>query len=234
MPINGDVVEVINRTSKSLTYQVDGRRFRLAPGPNHILWEHVRYAKNQNPLMGSIDPFDIRSVGFLIGVAGTKDPVSPIEQSDDEELLDRSMYGPDEIVKIKTRHINTRGSINRPLRQEEREDYIPSEHLPPADLAAKLPPAQVGLVTSATPAAQTERTRIKRVLTAEQKQRASDNLAKAREVKASQKVAGPHVSGAPVGAGNPGVPAMSPVARTETITVDGKRYEVIQQLDPRS
>jgi len=148
MPDNGDFVTIYNRTSRPLEYQMDGRIYPLAPGPNERPWEHVRYAKNQNPLMGSADPFSTQ-VGYLVGarwkVGGVeegKDPIDPIEQSSAIELLDHG-DNPN-VVHVQTRHINSRISANRDLRADERVDTLPSAKLSP-------PPAKAPIATAPDP-----------------------------------------------------------------------------------
>jgi len=130
MPDNGDFVTIINRTSKALEYQMNGRIYELKPGPNERPFEHVRYAKDQNPLMGSADKFSVQ-IGSLVGhrwETGGKtegrDDITPIEQSTSKELLDREG---EDVVEIQTRHVVTRGGANRELRSDEAADAIPSQ-----------------------------------------------------------------------------------------------------------
>ncbi len=134
MPDNGDFVTIINRTSKPLEYQMDGRIFELKPGPNERPFEHVRYAKSQNPLMGSADKYSIQ-IGSLVGhrweLGGKtegRDDISPVEQSTSKELLDREG---DDVVEIRTRHVVTRGSANRVPTAAEAADAIPSQLVSP-------------------------------------------------------------------------------------------------------
>ena len=136
MPDNGDFVTIINRTSKALEYQMNGRIYELKPGPNERPFEHVRYAKDQNPLMGSADKFSVQ-IGSLVGhrwETGGKtegrDDITPIEQSTSKELLDRQG---EDVVEIQTRHVVTRGGANRPPTADEATDAIPAQlAAPPA------------------------------------------------------------------------------------------------------
>jgi hypothetical protein len=77
--------KVINRTSRPLSYIADGRVYTLQPGVNIIPSTHVRFAKSQNPVMGSEDYYTL-SFDSLIGVDG-KDDCSPIP----DELLESAI-----------------------------------------------------------------------------------------------------------------------------------------------
>lgn len=87
----GDVVTLINRTSKPLTVRYDGIDYTIEPGENPAFPRvMVKYAKDQNPLMGSEHPFDPNRFVSLVGVKGTKDDCAPIEQSSAPQRIDRS------------------------------------------------------------------------------------------------------------------------------------------------
>ncbi len=143
MPANGDFVTIINRTSLPLKYQANGRIYSLKPGKNERPFEHVRYAKTQNPLMGSADKYTIQ-IGSLVGhrweVGGIeegRDDIFPVEQSTSKELLDREG---DDVVEIKTRHVVTRGGAQRPPTAAEAADAIPAQLVAPAPQNAPSPP----------------------------------------------------------------------------------------------
>jgi hypothetical protein len=79
-PVNlGEIAQVVNRTSKPLTYLVDGRRYTLKPGVNQVLDFHIPFAMAQNVLPGSADPNVPSRYESLIGVPG---------KTDCDELLD--------------------------------------------------------------------------------------------------------------------------------------------------
>ncbi len=86
-----ETVTLINRTSKPLRAMFDGQRFVFKPGPNPgVPIVVVQYAKDQNPVMGTQDRYEYEGSDFLVGVEDWGDPVSPIEQSDAIERLNRS------------------------------------------------------------------------------------------------------------------------------------------------
>jgi len=86
-----ETVTLINRTSKPLRAMFDGQRFVFKPGPNPgVPIVVVQFAKDQNPIMGTQDRYELEGSLYLVGVAEWGDNVSPIEQSDAIELLDRS------------------------------------------------------------------------------------------------------------------------------------------------
>lgn len=90
-----ETVTLVNRTSKVLFVTFDGQTKALEPGENPgfpliAVW----HAKKQNVLMGSEDPNNPMSRTYLVGVkvkAGQKqkDDISPLEQSDAPQFLNR-------------------------------------------------------------------------------------------------------------------------------------------------
>lgn len=80
----GNPVVLHNRTSKPLEFTADGRHYVLQPGDNHGFLEgHVRFACNQNPLMGSEDYYTLEFTS-KVGVKGTPElekqwPCTPID-----------------------------------------------------------------------------------------------------------------------------------------------------------
>ena len=89
-----ETVTLINRTTSPLKVTFDGMDIPIKPGVNHgFPAVCVPYAKAQNPLMGSKHPFSPTHFESLVGVEGTKDPITPLEQSDAVELFDRSKLG---------------------------------------------------------------------------------------------------------------------------------------------
>lgn len=93
----GEFVFIVNRTSQILSYVYGAKTFSLRPGINERPYEHVYFAKNQNPLRGSLSKFGGGSQQFLVGVQvpegsteKQKDDLSPLEQSGSPELIDRT------------------------------------------------------------------------------------------------------------------------------------------------
>lgn len=94
----GDPIVLVNRTSKPLTFQVDGRQFTLQPGKNYNFLEgHARFAMAQNPLNGTEDYYTLQFVS-LVGVEGKTDcesiPDEVIEAAKEAERFDISSLDP--------------------------------------------------------------------------------------------------------------------------------------------
>jgi hypothetical protein len=93
----GSIVTIVNRTTRILKVTKNGLDMSLPPGETHVTSDWVRFAKQQNPVPGTGNPFTLEFES-LVGVKGTKDDISPI--SDDilnalpAERLDRSMLDP--------------------------------------------------------------------------------------------------------------------------------------------
>src|SRR5258708_10008063 len=87
-------VTLINRTAKPLNGTWDGRSYSIGPGKNSFPALMALKFKEQNPIFGSQDPFSMDKQ-YLLGIVEDNDPITPIEQSDKVELLDRSkLTGP--------------------------------------------------------------------------------------------------------------------------------------------
>ncbi len=73
-------VELFNRAPVDLTVQFDGQCKTLKPGKTTVPGVVVQYAKNQNPVMGSQDPYNphISGAQYLVGVVGSKDNCEPL------------------------------------------------------------------------------------------------------------------------------------------------------------
>jgi hypothetical protein len=82
-------VTLVNRTSKILTGTWDGKTHNIHPGKNSFPEFMAQKFKDQNPIMGSQDPYSME-LQYLVGIEEEGDPTSPVEQSDKIELLDRS------------------------------------------------------------------------------------------------------------------------------------------------
>jgi hypothetical protein len=92
-------VTVVNRTTgkrkRTLIATFDGEQYTMPPGESTLDARVVPYAMRQNPVMGSMNPYNpVKSIQFLLGVKGkeTKFPCTPvIEDPDAIELVNRSM-----------------------------------------------------------------------------------------------------------------------------------------------
>lgn len=80
----GEVVNLVNRTLRPLTVRFDGRTRVLQPGNNAITSEWVRYAKLQNPRMGSFAPGTLDG-DYLCGVEGV-DETDMIDEAENPSV----------------------------------------------------------------------------------------------------------------------------------------------------
>jgi hypothetical protein len=67
-----DMVPIVNRAPVVLMVTFDGQQTSIKPGPGFLPSVTINYAKNQNPVMGSVDPNNPAITGgeYLIGVVG--------------------------------------------------------------------------------------------------------------------------------------------------------------------
>lgn len=86
-----ELVTLVNRAPINLQATFDGQSATLVPGENMVPKVIVSFAKNQNPVMGSADPYNPHISGgrYLVGVKGTKDDIIPLTQDEWEEHLKR-------------------------------------------------------------------------------------------------------------------------------------------------
>lgn len=80
---------VFNRTTKPLLVTWDGKRQTIFPGKNAFPALVAEAAKQQNPIMGSEDPYTLIRQ-YLVGIEEQGDDCSPVEQSPAIELMDRT------------------------------------------------------------------------------------------------------------------------------------------------
>lgn len=114
----GDQVVLVNRTSsRVLEFTADGRHYALKPGDNYGFLEgHVRFARSQNPLMGSED-YHTLNFDSLVGVKGRTN-CEPISDEDLElSELNVERFDPQSLprqnrVAIKPRHPRMKGRID--------------------------------------------------------------------------------------------------------------------------
>lgn len=81
-----EYVTLVNRTSKQLQGTWDGRQFNVPPGETMFPRSVANAIKRQNPIMGS-QGYEINETLFLCGIKEDGDDVSPVEQSDIQELI---------------------------------------------------------------------------------------------------------------------------------------------------
>lgn len=81
-------VTLVNRSSKPVTGTWDGRHYILAPG-KHSFPQYIAVKfRDQNPVMGSLDP-QTGHIDSLLGIEEEGDDLFPIEQTGAIEKWDR-------------------------------------------------------------------------------------------------------------------------------------------------
>lgn len=103
----GEVVTAVNRTSEPLNWRFNGVQYDLAPHQKRPLnLTYVLYGIRRHPVMGTYDPAYEHQHQSLIGIEEMAEvyPVTPIEQSDAVEAIDRSKLPEDrqraDIVRV--------------------------------------------------------------------------------------------------------------------------------------
>ena len=84
MGVFAETIELVNRAPVDLMIQFDGQTKILHPGINVVPKVVLSYAKNQNPIMGTQDPYNPHASGaqYLVGVKGTKDNIEPLTKEE--------------------------------------------------------------------------------------------------------------------------------------------------------
>lgn len=86
-----EYLTIVNRSSKTLKGTWDGRHYDIAPGKHSFPVIQAEKFKEQNPVMGTDNPYSAMSTKqYLIGIVEYNDDITPIEQTDAIELWDRS------------------------------------------------------------------------------------------------------------------------------------------------
>lgn len=141
MGIFHDMATVVNRTPVDLLVRFDGQEISIPPGESQIPRITVRFAKNQNPVMGSHDANNPNISGgdYLVGVKGTKDNCEPLTEDEwashlgkpcrlnvDEFLEDR--LGPKERFEVrgKGKKLQAKSSFDTGVRSRAPEQVAES------------------------------------------------------------------------------------------------------------
>lgn len=85
---------LVNRTSKTLKGTWDGQHYDIGPGKHAFPEMQALKFKDQNPIMGTEDPYNLQ-MKYLIGIEEYNDDCSPIEQS---KAITRGAISPNERV----------------------------------------------------------------------------------------------------------------------------------------
>lgn len=120
-----ETIELINRAPIPLSVTFDGQSKTLTPGSNFVPRIVVSFAKNQNPIMGTQDPYNPHMSGcqYLVGVKGTKDPIKPLTKAEwedhckrpcreDEQQWFADKYGSDPKAKLVTHGKGRKSTAN--------------------------------------------------------------------------------------------------------------------------
>jgi len=110
-----DMVKIVNRGQMPLTVTFDGQQTIVQPGEGFLPSVTIPYAKNQHPVMGSVDPNNPSISGgeYLIGVVG-KDNCEPMTKAEwnahceaisrvDLKVLLEDELGPGQRVEVRGR-----------------------------------------------------------------------------------------------------------------------------------
>lgn len=125
--MDGEIVNIVNRTTHKLSVTRNGVEKTLLPGDNHLPEGWVRFAKQQNPRMGTED-YGSLGAQYLVGVkvderSGLEqvDDISPIAPGDEhisEERINRQTV-PEEERRTKAKkekvQVPFRGERSAPL-----------------------------------------------------------------------------------------------------------------------
>ena len=108
-----DMVPIVNRAPIPLAVTFDGQTSNVPTGPGFLPSVTIAYAKNQNPIMGSVDPHNPSISGgeYLIGVVG-KDNTDMLTEKEwnahcdaisrvDLKVLMQDELGPGERVEVR-------------------------------------------------------------------------------------------------------------------------------------
>jgi|SoiMethySBSTD1v2_1073268.scaffolds.fasta_scaffold1820625_1 hypothetical protein len=81
---------IVNRSSKTLSGTWDGRHYDIKPGKHEFPEAMAIKFQQQNPLMGSENPYTLQKQ-YLISIVEYNEDLSPLEQSGAIELWDRKL-----------------------------------------------------------------------------------------------------------------------------------------------
>jgi len=85
-----ETVTLVNRAPVNLSVRFDGQDKTIKPGENPGFPKvAVKFAKAQNPIMGTEDPYNPTDYRCLVGVKGTKDNCKALTKEEWEDHLGR-------------------------------------------------------------------------------------------------------------------------------------------------
>lgn len=120
----GEACIIINRTSRVLEVIKDGVVRKLQPGENHLSTDWIRFAKQQNPRMGTFDESGL-SGEYLVGVKG-------FDSAADCEMLPPGKEHVNAIEKFDRSKMSGEGAeaVSMPSGVPEARRRLPSEMSP--------------------------------------------------------------------------------------------------------
>lgn len=119
-------VTLVNRTKRILQGVWNGRQWEIYPGKNSFPEAQALKFRDQNPIMGTEDPFTLQKQ-YLIGIEEMMDDCSPVEQSNAVELQDRSKLGKNQqdVVVVEGRGLYApRVDSSRPLPADGATNFV--------------------------------------------------------------------------------------------------------------
>lgn len=109
-----DFVKVVNRSDDRIVGLFDGRRIIFQPHEEKMLPPHIaELCKRQNPIMGTEDVTDIVSSDHLLAIPEWGDEVTPANQSEAVELLDRESIVMDQQEQVVELTMRRKGKQHR-------------------------------------------------------------------------------------------------------------------------
>lgn len=118
----GEIVHVVNRTSEPVSFQFDGKGHTLKPHERRPMnLTYALYGIRRTPVMGTYNPAYEFQHDSLLGIEEMQDlyPITPIEQSNVLESIDRSKLPEDrqaaELVKVGWDDASRQAASRNPL-----------------------------------------------------------------------------------------------------------------------
>lgn len=111
-----EFVRLVNRTNRTLKGTWDGRHYDITPGEHAFPELHAAKFKEQNPVMGSADPYAWPPVTqqYYIGIVEYGDPTDPIEMTSAPQRFDRTQLVGLDARPVEVRDLSglyTRGAV---------------------------------------------------------------------------------------------------------------------------
>jgi len=86
--MTGNIIQIFNRAPFGLIATKDGRDFPIPPGYSHITSDLLRFAREQNPIPGSEDPYTTSFESFISVVAPKGRPQKDSLETVSQDMID--------------------------------------------------------------------------------------------------------------------------------------------------